>query len=531
MRLLTRRRRSLGPIDKAVIGLLCLVLVAGGVVLTVSLWPEKCGEGLEEVGPAGECIGVTDKAFVFDEDLEALIHDVAEENARVEQEWKSPEDGKARVPYVKIALMMPFTEDSSSAMTMELIRHALAGAHLAQLRANQDSDLQYQLLLANDGKDLNHWDPVVKQLAGMTDDESPLVAVVGWPSSTPATQLAADALSKAHIPSVGPVIFSTDMSSEYLFKNSASNEHLVLALDQYLEKNPGSGEGFLVWDSRKHDNYSINLREEYKRRFGEEYGLRQRNSSYLGTIGDDVGIPRRFRPVAQAICLTEADTVFYAGRDRDLPSLISQLAGQANCDHEQEIRIMKVGVGLDPALTTPEVTEDLREARITLVNAADVHPRWWRQNTSRHEPPGFDGFHETFLRYGGAWDLGAKPLDDGYTIMYHDAFQAAAQASDESFSAANEKAGDQPQPDMPSSRDVYRTLVNMSVLATKDGSDCVACVSGASGTFGFDAEPSTDKWAVCKPVPVVLYPERSGRDRSGGDLYRTHQDVFGGRCL
>lgn len=524
---LTRRgsRRSWGPLDKALVGLLCLLLLTGGVVLTVSLWPEKCGKGLEEVGSAGECIGVTDEAFVFDEDIETLIRAVAEENARVERDWESPEDGRARVPYVKIALMMPFTEDSSSAMTMDLIRHALAGAHLAQLRANQDSDLQFQLLLANDGKDLNHWEPVVEQLSGMTGGESPLVAVVGWPSSQPATQHAADALSKRHIPSVGPVIFATDMSSDYLFKNSASNEHLVLALDRYLEKNPGSGEGFLVWDSRKQDNYSIDLRKEFKHRFGEEYGLRQRNSSYLGTIGEDVGIPRRFRPVAQAVCLTEADTVFYAGRDRDLPSLISQLAGQANCDHEQEMRIMKVGVGLDPVLTTPEVTKDLREARITLVNAADVDPAWWQQGASRHEPPGFDAFHEAFRRHSGSWDLGPKPLDDGYTIMYHDAFRAAAQASDEAFSAAGETDSG-----VPSSRDVYRTLVNMNVLATQDGSDCVACVSGASGRFGFDAEPSTDKWAVCKPVPVVLYPEPSGTDR-GGAPYRTHQDVFDGECL
>jgi hypothetical protein len=543
MRTVVRRgrpRRSWGPVDKALACLVCLLLVAGGVALTVSLWPEECGEGLEAAGSPQECIGVTDEAFVFDEELKALIGDVAAENARVEQEWESPQNGRARIPYVRIALMMPYTEDATSAMTMSLIKHALAGAHLAQLRANADSGLQFQLLMANDGKDLNHWEPVVEQLAGMTGGESPLVAVLGYPSSTAATQHAADALSRKSIPSIGPVIFSTDMSSDYLFKNSASNEHLARALEQYLERRPGSEKGFLVWDSRKHDNYAVNLRGELTRRFGDAYGLRQRNSSYLGTIGDDAGIPKRFAPIAQKICLTEVDTVFYAGRDRDLPGLISQLAGQANCDHEQKMRIMKVGVGLDPALTTQETTEDLREARITLVNAADVHPRWWKQQGAR-QPPGFAGFHELFRQRSPEWDLGPKPLDDGYTVMYHDAFTAAAQASDASYFAANDGTEDQKQPVMPSKHDVYNTLVNMSVLGTEDGSDCVNCVRGASGTFGFDADPSTDKWAVCKPVPIVRYPagdapggkpggEHDG-ERAEDELYRTHQDVFGGGCF
>lgn len=535
MRTLMRPRRSWGALDKAVAGLLCLLLLGGGAVLTVSLLPEepkkppKCGEDLQQIGSAKECIGVTDEAFIFDKDLKVLIRDVAGENARVEQEWRAPKDGRPQIPYVKIALMMPFTEDASSAMTMDLIKHALAGAHLAQLRANQDSDLQFKLLLANDGKDLNHWEPVVEELSGMTDDESPLVAVIGYPSSTPATQHAADALSKASIPSIGPVIFSTDMSSEYLFKNSASNEHLVLALDRYLEKHPGSGNGYLVWDSRKHDNYAINLREEFELRFGEEYGLRQRNSPYLGTTGEDQGIPKRFGPIAQEICLTEADTVFFAGRDRDLPSLVSKLAGQANCRPEREIRLVKVGVGLAPALTTKESTEDLREAGITLVNAADVHPRWWQDDGARR-PPGFAGFHELFLEHSPEWALGPEPLDDGYTIMYHDAFLVASQASDASFTAAeNRETEGGEKSGMPSNHDVYQTIIGMNVLGTEDGTDCRDCVRGASGTFGFDDYTSTDKWPVCKPVPVVIYPDMPDGARSD-DLYRTHQDVFDGQC-
>lgn len=527
---------------KTVAAALGLVLLAGLIGLGAWLLPQKCGEGLEETGEDDECIGVTAEAFVFDKELEGLIRDVAAENARVAAEWENPENGKARIPYVKIALMMPFTEDATSAMTMDLIKHGLAGAHLAQLRANEHSGLQFQLLLANDGKDLDHWEPVVEQLAGMTGGDSPLVAVMGYPNSTPATLAAAEALSERSVPSIGPVLTSRDMSAPYLFKTSASNEHLALALDEYLKKHPGSGEGFLVWDARKQDNYAINLRKEFQGRFGPEWGLRQRNASYIGTIGEDVGIPRRFASIAQKICLTEVDTVFFAGRDRDLPGLISELAGQANCDHEQRIRIMKVGIGLDPVFTGEQTTEQMREANIVTVGAADVHPRWWEKG--ERQPPGFSGFHELFVQRAGEWDLGSRPLDDGYAIMYHDAFQVAAQAADQAFTAANSGTPADTEPRMPSKHDIYNSIINMSVLGTDEGSDCVNCVRGASGTFGFDASPETDQWSVCKPVPVIVYPTYSevgengpeeGEKRDGEkrdeEPYRTHQDVFGGDCL
>lgn len=539
MRTLMRPRRSWGPVDKVVAALLSLLVLAGGTALTISLLPEgpdeppPCGEDLQQIGAADECIGVTDEAFVFDEELETLIRDVAAENKRVRQEWKNPEGGARRVPYFKIALMMPFTEDATSAMTMDLIEHALAGAHLAQLRANEDPGPQFQLLLANDGKDLNHWQPVVEQLSGMTDDASPLVAVVGYPSSTQETQHAADALSEQSIPSIGPVIFSTDMSSDYLFKNSASNEHLVLALDRYLEKHPGSGRGYLVWDSREQDNYAGNLREQFERRFREAYGLRQRNSSFVGTTGDDQALPNRFDRIAQEICLTDSDTVFFAGRDRDLPGLISQLADTASCadDDAGTIRIMKVGVGLHRALTTAKPTEDLREAGITLVNAADVHPRWWKQDGARR-PSGFGGFHEAFEREKQTWDLGPAPLEDGYTIMYHDAFLVAAQASDASYGAVIDQTPDGKQPQMPTNHDVYETIATMNVFGTTDGLGCVDCIRGASGTFGFDALESTDtdKWPVCKPVPIVFYPEPPEDTWDEKDVYRTNQGIFDGAC-
>lgn len=527
------RNRVWGRGDKAVAGLLSLLLLAGLFVLADTLLPEECGDGLEAVGEPRQCIGVTAGEHVFADQLKELIDSVKAENARVEEEWENK--GGQKVPYVKVALMMPYTADPSSAMDKSLIKHALAGAHLAQLRANEDSNLQFQLLLANNGKELQQWEPVVEQLTGMTDDPSPLVAVMGYPSSTPATLAAADALSKAQIPSIGPVITSQDMSSEYLFKTSASNKHLARALEQYLAEHPGKGKGFLVWDSRETDNYAVNLKAVFEKRFGTEYGLRRRTASYVGTMGENLGIPVRFDPIAQEICINDVDTVFFAGRDHDLPALISELAGTANCADNRPIRIVKVGIGLDPGITDPPITEKMREAGIVTVGAADVHPRWWKKNEG--QPPGFSRFHDRYQEHAEDWELGEDALDDGYTIMYHDAFTVAAKAADESYTAANLDADKEFV--MPSSHDIYNTIRNMSV-PSGDGTDCVNCVRGASGTFGFDAAPETDQWAVCKPVPVIVYPrpgggpDGKGGDRGGGKApdgrYRTYQDLFGGQC-
>ncbi|MCT2592098.1 ABC transporter substrate-binding protein [Streptomyces sp. N2-109] len=556
------RKLLLLPVNKLFAGFVCLAVVGGLFYFLDPQLPgddEKCGKGLEELD--GECIGVTEEAFVFDEEIESLVEAVAEENARVRDGWEDPSGGAPRIPYVRVALMMPFTEDDTSAMTMKQIKHGLAGAHAAQLRANEESGLRYQLVLANNGKDLDQWKPVVEQLAGMTGGDTPLVAVMGHPSSTPATQEAADALSARKIPSLGPVLTSPDMSSDYLFKTSASNEHFALALEQYLVQQPGSGEGFLVWDQRKQDNYAENLRQVFMDQFGAEYDLRKRNGSYVGVTGDDAGIPQRFVPVAQKICLTGADTVFFAGRDRDLPPLVTQLAQQASCEHKQEMRIVKVGIGRDPVFTTEETTDKMRKAKITTVTAADVDPRWWEDG--KQQPAGYEAFDKVFRGLEREHQLGGPARDDGYAIMYHDAFAVIAQAADESYTAANDTDGQKPAPGddgkggdgkgdsdtdkaelrVPTKDDVYNTISNMSVLGTEDGSDCVNCVRGASGTFGFDGDPETDKWPVCRPVPIVEYPERqSGEGEGGGNgeggskgkdeqPYRTHEDIFGGECF
>lgn len=524
-----------GPLGRTIVVLVIAALVGGLTVVGYVLWPWKCPGDLVRSGD--QCVGVSIDDPDGDPELAGLIGAIAAENKRVEREWTEPEDGNP-VPFVRVALMIPYTVDASSTMTLDQIKRALSGAHAAQLRANAPpGDPQFQLLMANIGKDIKQWAPVVDQLASLVNEESPLVGVFGMPSSTPETKATIDELTRLEIPAISPVVTSTDMKADYFFKTSPSNASLAQALKRYLNENPGRRTGYLVMDNRKNDNYSLNLRDAFLEVFKTEYGLDRRVGSFLGQIGDPAGMTRRFSQIAQEICLYKADTIFFAGRDRDLPYLVGQLADEHLCDTAGPMRILKVGIGFDPMHTTDTITKQLQSTGITLVGAAAVSPDWWAED-AQHPPQGLDEFLTSFdpLKRDYNQELGDRVLDDGYAIMYYDAFMVIRQAVNQALRDLNESvdAGGGGELRLPRKDDIYNTIINMNVLGGGGGGnvDCVNCVHGASGTFGFGNAPQTEQWAVCKPVPVIRYPgaPSTAAAQEVGTTYRTHTDTLADGC-
>ncbi|MFF8645723.1 ABC transporter substrate-binding protein [Streptomyces sp. NPDC015345] len=524
-----RHPREWGPIEWAAASTVALVAAVVAALLTLGArGPGRCGDDLREIG--GDCVGVTEHAFDADPRLAGLIEAVAEENAKVRRDAESPAENSARIPYVRIALMMPYTSDESSAMTIDMIRRGLAGALSAQQEANSGSGPHYQLLLAPDGRNLDHWRPVVTRLAELAEDErTPLVGVTGIPSSTPDTRRAITALSEHGIPTVGPVITAADMNAAHFFKTSPNNDQFARALKQYLDERPERGRGFLVWDNRSEDVYSRNLRRVFEKHFDKTYDFKGHNSNFTGSSGRDKGIPRRFTDAVQKICTARSDTVFFAGRDQDLPAFVKRLAQEGDCGRGSRLRLLKVGIGLEPTLTTPETTRWLKEARATIIDASSVDPAWWE---GRNDPPRALGrFLDRFNKLKARHELGNKPLNDGYAVMYHDAFTLLADAVDRTYSEVNE-GGDKPQgkdgPLIPSKNDVYNTLIMPSISAN----GCSNCLRGAGGSYGFEGPGANDQWAVCKPVPVVEYPATgSGRPaREPLPLYRTFRGGDDNTC-
>ncbi|MEV1023742.1 ABC transporter substrate-binding protein [Streptomyces sp. NPDC050264] len=518
------RPKEWGPLDWCV-ALVVVLALTGTLVIWQQSRPGPCGDGMDKRGD--DCVGVTARAFdTGDPAIDRLVRAVADENASVERQWDDPQGRTARIPYVRIALMMPFTSDSTSAMTREMIQRALAGALAAQQQANRTGGPHYQLLLAPDGRDLDEWQDVVDRLDELTrDEEAPLAGVTGIPSSTTHTREAVADLSGRAIPTVGPVITAASMNSRYFFKTSPNNEQFSQALDRYLKAHREKGRGFLVWDSREGDVYSQDLRAVFEKRFDATYDLEKNNSHFIGSSGDDQGIPQRFADAAEKICRNEVDTVFFAGRDQDLPAFINRLAETGSCDGSRRLRILKIGIGLEPTLSTEAIERSLRSINATIVDASAYDPAWADGEGS--PPRGSAAFLARFQEIEKEYDLGPSALSDGYAAMYYDGFGLLAGAVDRTYREVNEGGAQTPEPArLPTAKDVYNTLTTSTV----DGSVCSGCLVGASGTYGFTGPGENDQWAVCKPVPVVEFPPASGAAAQQRSPYRTYRGDKKGSC-
>lgn len=507
--------------------MLSLAVLAGVLVAVVfATRDSECGEGLQQV--EGSCMGVSAGEFAYDDELRGLVRSIADANKEVAGEES----------YRRIAVTMPFSSDRTSAMPLDLIKHGLAGAAAAQRAANETAGggPKHQLLLADLGKGMKEWKPVVKILGQLKgSDRTPLIATAGLGSSTSYSKEFIRALRARHIPSMGPVITSSDMNADgYFFKNSPSNKHFVEALGEWLKENPGDGDKHLVYDDHPNDTYSHDLREKVRDTFDDEYRLSRNNSPFIGGRGEEAGETQLFKTLVNDICDSPVDTVFYVGRDEDLPLLVKDLAASHKCG-KKPLRILKVGIGLPPELTDDGLTQQMRKADIVLVSAAAVDPEWPREQS---KPTGFPLFSEHFTAVAdkAGMDVGDSELDDGYAVMYYDAVYAVTRASGLAFEEASE--------DEKKTADRIRNNVRNRLLKLKPYQDsdgrCSSCFPGASGTYGFNQLESNGLWPVCKAVHILEYPapkaarrgdgEHSGKRAGPAELYRTESDSDAGDC-
>ncbi|MEK8173166.1 hypothetical protein NKH77_42040 [Streptomyces sp. M19] len=378
------------------------------------------------------------------------------------------------IPYVRIALMMPFTADEHSAMTTAMIRRALAGSLAAQRQANRLGGPHYQLLLAPDGRNLDQWRPVVARLAELAaDTRTPLVGVTGVPSSTSETRESVAALSGRRIPTVGPVITAATMNAPYFFKASpATTSSPAPSSSTWTASRgstgvPGAGQpqrGRLLAEPAQR------LREALRRGVRPVRPQLELHRHLRHRPGHPAAVHRR-----RAEDLQRQVRHRLLRRARPGPARVRRAAGAGgSCGRTARLRILKVGIGLEPTLTTDASGRWLDEARATIVDASSVDPAWW---SGKSEPGKALGrFLDRFEEVRKQHELGAKPLDDGYAIMYHDAFTLLAGAVDRTYAEINEGGKQTPKvPSIPTKDDVYNTLIIPSV----SGDSCTSCLVGA----------------------------------------------------
>jgi ABC-type branched-subunit amino acid transport system substrate-binding protein len=487
---------------------LVTVLAAGRVLGAppTALPDVRCG-GLNSgvVRIEGQCIGVTDGSFAYDQPL--ADHQQTAEFAYVQERIRTENErvraqalntlGGSQLPYVRVAVLMPMTTDRRSALSVDQIRAGLQGAYVAQYRANHSDEVgdrtpQIELLLANEGSNQEHWRAVVDQLVGLTRGDHPLVAVVGLGVSLPETKVAAEELAKHRVATVGAVLTADSMSSDSdsgssgddltFVRVSPSNTDYAVELSRSLDELGQTHRGMVVYDKNK-DEYTATLKSAYEARLTKHLIRPYHPQAFRGKLDPSQHVPH-FDTIVKNICAAGADAVFYAGRVAELKTFIGQLAGH-ECAGRRSLTIF-LGHNDLSALEDPDTLATLTRGRIRVVyvTATDV-ARW--QARPADAPQGYRPFLTTFRAQFPSAGTGDPALPDSYAIKHHDAVLVAT--------TAIRRAAEEWKTPAPTPRQVSDELGRLNHEYA---------VKGAGGTLDFS--PATRGWPSSTRIPICSIP-------------------------
>ncbi|NBE56692.1 ABC transporter substrate-binding protein [Streptomyces boluensis] len=411
--------RNLVRAGGAALGLLLL-----GYLLLGSGWgslryvTERCADRVWERGPRDECTGVSDGGHVFGR-LDEVSRAIEKENRRVTG---------GTLPYVTVALLIPMTTDehdpNRKAAVEGQIRHEVQGAYLAQRRMNDKGSPAVRLVLANPGLGSAHYEAVAAELDEMArSKEDNLRAVVGFDMSEKNTKNAIRHLTEdLRIPVVGGPITASDLTMDGLARIVPPNEDQA----EVLAGLPGDGGDnvFLVEDTRPGDSYVDTLRDAFneKRPRGALESEQYRSS---GGSDDDPSLAGDFENIAQNICQSGAEDIYFAGRPPQLRMLVQELGDQPCARTENSFRII-TGSGastVDSYVPSDELAQWRRAlSRVTVEYAAVGHPDAWEESEA---PEAEDARAEMRRLKSAAAALGDADLEDSRLMTIYDATRTA----------------------------------------------------------------------------------------------------------
>lgn len=503
-----RRRRRLR--DRIVLGAVGALLITIGGFAAEALLTSCGGPGSGVTKVDGQCVGVTDGSYIFDEAYRDVQEKIQRENKLVNDIVNDPDRGPDRA--VTIALLSPMLGAEGSPFSVHEIRNLLEGAYTAQYRANHtrdfgDSDPLIRLVLANEGSHQQHWQPVVKQLVEMKNAEAPLNAVVGLGVSIVETELAAKELARAKIPTIGAITTADQLNYRDIrgfLRVSPSNRDYVASLRKYFdaraEYDPalGIGPAVVVYDTNSElrgDIFIQSLHDDLVKQM--EGWITIPELSFEGELSPSDATPGGFHSTTNSICISMPQTVFFAGRKADLKAFLGSLKERSCNTHSVTV----VTVDADTDVYGKNV-KTLEENGIKLVYADASNPRGWIDGVAQ-TPDHFPAFKRWFEHFG--FDL--THLYDGGAISHHDAVAAAAKA-------IQLVVDNQSSSGLPKAEDVLNQLLYLHTSP----------VPGASGTLRYSSrgeggEESGDP--LGKPIPVLEFPESAASIAASKELYVT----------
>jgi ABC-type branched-subunit amino acid transport system substrate-binding protein len=417
------------PTRAVALAVVAAVLATGGWKLHDALQPDlSCAEGISRHEDDPECVGVTDGAYSFDDSLDEVSARIKVEN-----------DSVAHQRHVSVAIMIPMAADAP--FERRKILTEVQGMYLAQYRANHRSNDQtpkIRLLLANPGRDHRHWREVSDQLARRTASLENLRAVVGFNVSVDRTEKAIGYLTNVkHIPVVGGAVTADDIGNSAHRPDAYRGFVRVLptttdqasALQSFLTKDIDPQRTQVVEDTREDDIYATSLKNAFHElakdapRAPEQYRS-PKDFSQEGHTSND------FHQMVNTLCISPADTVYFAGRPVQLRQFVNAL-GARPCV-QKKYRVV-TGYAASTLASDTKLHWKALTSGVTVQYASVAHPDAW---TGPHAPAtgGSESAYRTLSELAEEAEgkpvgpIGRVDLTDSRTVTTYDAAWTAITA-------------------------------------------------------------------------------------------------------
>ncbi|MEV0383259.1 hypothetical protein [Nonomuraea sp. NPDC050643] len=362
---------------------------------------------------------LTDSPDAFGAEMREVMGRIHDQNAEVRK--KNPHD------YVTIVVLLPLSAEWQAAgMSKVAMEHALQGSYLAQLWHNttQPKASRVRLLVGASGPD--DWEDTVEDLRSRLIGDR-IAAVVGLGASTAATKHVITELGRDNVAMVAAVLTSDDVNARHGFVRLAprNSDQAVAGARFVVDQSDKAIKAVIVEDTNPSQHYSRTLHDNYKRVLERDKdvvlmpGLTFDSSN--GTSGAVLS------GNAQAICNSEADYVFYAGRAEQLPTFLRGLNQWQGCV-ERGIRVIAPDdtseLGKDESSTWQDSGEKIKLYYTALAHSANVTDPQSKILKSVRDRFGTakDGYQNLFPN---------GSLDDGDAIMHYDAVCVAMKAIDD----------------------------------------------------------------------------------------------------
>ncbi|MCQ4213220.1 ABC transporter substrate-binding protein [Streptomyces longispororuber] len=459
----------------------------------------ECAPGIHQTGPRKECIGVSDGSFVFEDSLKDVMSKIATENGRVEKSGKK---------YVSVVYAEPLTTVPGEEEAKYGLRGELMGAYLAQRELNDPElgagrgDLpQIRLLVGNLGLRSEQWKELTDDLIDRSAGKDQVVAVAGFGQSRGGTRHAVDALREAGIPMMGATVTAdglADAAHTGFFRVSAPNRDQAAGAVNYLKEQQRKHPGYkvaVIRDRNTDDIYNTSLSTSFGTA-AKAKGLRLEGAPLEYLSGVD-GVTNAFSSVADKVCDLAPDAVFFAGRGLNIRNFINSMSAP---DRRCTVTLVTGDDALGAYYGTKESEQrreklrtEWRDSRVTVLYTALGHPALAGALYEKPNDPLPDFVDLYRAEFGGSDDAVAKALEDGQSILGHDAVWTLGVA-------VRNAAG-------PDGKGPVNPGATLQMLLQLGGSKAVSGLSGPIA-FASDGNPDGKPMALVRMEPSGTYTFR-----------------------